>query len=79
MGVEVGSKTDSRVCNVWDDLVARDFGLAYHEVGIEEYEQWQEKGFKTKPEKLRDLPSEEQDRLMNLMKGCALRKGSKHR
>ncbi|KAL9065790.1 MAG: hypothetical protein Q9161_008015 [Pseudevernia consocians] len=32
----------------WDDRVARDLGIAYHEVGIEEYEEWQKKGFKAK-------------------------------
>ena len=30
---------------VCDDRVARDLGIAYHEVGLEEYEKWARKGF----------------------------------
>lgn len=74
-----GDRQDVRDENVWDDLVARDLGMAMHEVGVEEFEEWKRKGHKTKPERFRDLPKEEQDRLMDLTTGIALRKGSKHR
>ncbi|KAL8664187.1 MAG: hypothetical protein Q9202_003265 [Teloschistes flavicans] len=30
----------------WDHRVAKDLGKAFHEVGVEEYEEWVEKGFK---------------------------------
>lgn len=79
MGVTEDSKNSIQDENVWDDLVARNLGLAYHEVGIEDFEQWHEKGFKTRPEKFKDLSSEEKDRIQKLTSGCALRKGSKHR
>ena len=62
----------------WDDRVARDLGSAYHEVGMEEYEEWQKKGFKAKKGDF-DLSKKEQDRRMDLTSGCALRMGSKHR
>lgn len=45
---------------------------------MEEYEEWQKKGFKAKKEDFH-LSKKEQDRLMDLMDGSALRKGSKHR
>lgn len=62
----------------WDDRVAKDLGLAFHEVGMEEYEEWQKKGFKAKKEDW-DLSEKERNRLMDLTTGSALRKGSKHR
>lgn len=62
-----------------DDRVARDLGIAYHEVGVEEYERWAAKGFNAKKEDFENPSEEEKDRLFTLMQGCALRKGSKHR
>ncbi|KAL8918903.1 MAG: hypothetical protein Q9208_007084 [Pyrenodesmia sp. 3 TL-2023] len=62
-----------------DDKVARDLGIAYHEVGIEEYEEWHKKGFRRKEGELENLDDEERKRLDKLVTGCALRKGSKHR
>ena len=62
----------------WDDRVARDLGIAYHEVGMEEYEEWHKKGFKAKKKEF-ELSEKERKRLMDLMSGSALRKGSKHR
>lgn len=62
----------------WDDRVARDLGIAFHEIGMEEYEEWQRKGFKAKKEDF-DLNEKERARLMDLMGGSALRKGSKQR
>ena len=57
----------------WDDRVARDLGTAYHEVGLEQYELWQKKGFGIKKEDI-DLSKNEKDRLMNFMGGSALRR-----
>ena len=64
----------------WDDKVARDLGIAYHEVGIEEYEEWYHRGFRRKKGELEleNLSNEEIKRLDKLVAGSALRKGSKH-
>lgn len=62
-----------------DNKVAKDLGIAYHEVGIEEYEEWHKKGFRRKEGELENLDDEERKRLDKLVPGCALRKGSKHR
>ena len=66
---------------VWDDKVARDLGIAYHLVGIEEYEEWKSKGFSVKEGELEreNIPEEERERISRLASGSALRKGSKHR
>lgn len=63
----------------WDDRVARDLGIAFHEVGIEEYDEWQKRGFHVDPSEFDDISQEEKDGLSELQSGCALRKGSKHR
>lgn len=65
----------------WDDKVARDLGKAYHEVGIEEYEEWKSKGFKIKEGELEleNIPEEEKARISRVATGSAFRKGSKHR
>ena len=62
----------------WDDRVARDLGIAFHEVGVEEYEEWHKRGFKASAEDFKDPSEEEKERLFGLSRGCALRKGSKH-
>lgn len=76
----IGSPGDNTTVHeeAWDDRVARDLGIAYHQVGVEEYEEWQKKGFKAYKKEF-DLSKKERDRLMDLMGGSALRKGSKHR
>ncbi len=71
--------TDIRNEDVWNDRVARDLGIAFHEVGMEEFEQWAKRGFEASMGEFKDLVKGEQDRLMGLMEGSALRKGSKHR
>ena len=65
----------------WDDKVARDLGNAYHEVGVEEYEEWKKRGFKIKEGELdlENIPEEEKARISRVATGSALRKGSKHR
>lgn len=59
--------------------MARDLGIAFHEVGMEEFEEWKEKGFSGRPTEYKDLGKKEQDRLMGLMTGSAMRKGSRRR
>ena len=74
----MNQRTENRLDeNAWDDRVARDLGIAFHEVGIEEYEQWYEKGFRAKSDEFDNISEEERERLMKLLKGSALRKGSK--
>lgn len=77
----MGRPDDVRVQEgaAWDDRVAKDLGKAFHEVGMEEYEEWATKGFKIKEGEFEDPSEEEKERLMKLQSGCALRKGSKHR
>lgn len=71
------SGDDGKICEeAWDDRVARDWGIVYHEVRMEEYEERQKKGFKAKKRKISKKAPE---RLMDLMSGSALGKGSKHR
>ncbi len=69
---------DNRVAR-WDDRVARDLGIPFHEVGMEEYETWKQRGFKVEPGEFENPSEEELDRVMQLMFGSALRKGSKQR
>ena len=61
-----------------DDRIARDLGLAYHEVGIEEFEEWNRRGFKVDYKDLTEVSQEEKDRVLKLMTGSTFRKGSKH-
>ncbi len=63
----------------WDDRVARDLGMAYHEVGIDEYEEWHKRGFHADPGDFENLSDKEKKRLDKIQVGSALRKGSKHR
>ena len=73
-------KENAHIYEQWgDDRVARDLGLAFHEVGMEEYEEWQKRGFKANAEDFDNMSNQEKDRLMELMAGSALRKGSKRR
>ena len=63
--------------NHLDDRIARDLGLAFHEVGMEEFEEWNRRGFKVDYKDLTNVSQEETDRVYRLMVGSALRKGSK--
>lgn len=58
----------------WDDRVARDLSIAFHELGVGENQEWQRSGFKAKKEEF-DSSEKERDRLMDFMGGSALRKG----
>ena len=73
---EEGRGTDEAA---WCDRVAQDLGIAYHEVGMEEYEEWHKRGFRAAPGDFENRSEKEEKRLMRLMTGCAFRKGSKHR
>ena len=63
----------------WDDRIARDLGIPYHEVGIEEHEEWQKRGFHIDTGEFDNFSQEEKDRLHELEVRCTLRKGSKRR
>lgn len=77
----MGRPEDARLQEgaAWDDRVARDLGKAFHEVGLEEYEEWAKKGFQVREGEFENPSEEEKERLLKLRIGCALRKGSKHR
>ncbi|KAK3175298.1 hypothetical protein OEA41_002545 [Lepraria neglecta] len=63
--------------DAWGDRVAKDLGKAFHDIGMEEYEEWKRKGFKVDAEEFEDLSKEEKERLMDLATGIAMRVGSK--
>jgi hypothetical protein len=65
--------------DAWDYRVARDLGKAFHEVGMEEYEEWKRKGFKVEAGEFDNLSEKEQRRLTDLSIGSAMRVGSKRR
>lgn len=65
--------------DAWEDRVAKDLGKAFHDVGMEEYEEWKRKGFKVDAEEFEDLSKEEKERLMNLATGSAMKVWSKRR
>ena len=62
-----------------EDRISRDLNIPFHEVGMEEFEEWQERGFRIKPGELdvENLSKAEDDRLCVLATGSAFRKGSK--
>ena len=61
----------------WDDKVSRDLGIAYHEVGLEEYALWKQRGFEARESDFKDLSKEERERITRLASGSVLRKGAK--
>ena len=65
--------------DAWGDHVAKDLGRAFHDVGMEEYEEWKRKRFKVDAEEFEDLSKEEKERLMDLATGSAMRVGNKRR
>ena len=62
-----------------NDRVSRDLNIPYHQVGIEDYEEWQRRGFKVEPGELdpKNRSEAEKARLTRLALGSAFRKGSK--
>ena len=66
---------------VWCGKVARDLGIAYHLVGMEEFEEWGRRGFSVREGELEreNMEEEERERIERLASGSALRIGSKHR
>ena len=78
MGAE-GSSSNVLNENVWNDIVARDLGVPFHTVGMEEFEEWARRGGKAEVREYKELDGREQKRLMRLQTGCALRVGSRHR
>ena len=67
--------------NAMDDRVARDLGIPYHEVGLDQYREWKKKGFSVEPDEFDSSKwsKNDRDRVSDLHSGCACRKGSKHR
>ena len=62
-----------------DDRISRDLNIPFHQVDLEEYEEWQRRGFKVEPGELdyKNRSQAEDDRLLTLATGSAHRKGNK--
>ena len=62
-----------------EDRVSGYLNIPFHEVGVEEFEEWQRRGFIVKPGELEmeNLSKAEWNRLMTLATGSAFHKGSK--
>ncbi|KAH0538458.1 hypothetical protein FGG08_004956 [Glutinoglossum americanum] len=60
----------------WNDRVSRDLGILYHEVDIEDFEEWHRRGFKAEDGefKVGNISEEERERLHRLTIGSAFRK-----
>lgn len=61
----------------WDDRIARNLSLTFHEQRIEKYERLYEKGLHAKNGEFDNVPKEQIERLMKLMMGSALKENSK--
>lgn len=74
----IGAKVDdsSMMEQAWNDRVSRDLGIPFHMVGPEQFEEWQNKGFKASRKEIEEVLKQDRERLDVLMKGSALRKGS---
>ncbi|KAL9615928.1 MAG: hypothetical protein Q9160_009140 [Pyrenula sp. 1 TL-2023] len=74
----IGVKVDDSPMmeQAWNDRVSKDLGIPFHEVGPEQFEKWQEKGFKASRNEIEKVLKQDGERLEFLMTGCALRKGS---
>jgi hypothetical protein len=64
------------VRNAVQDRVAKDLGVPWHKVGVEQYREWKRLGFKIDPEefKTEKISEEEKERLLELSIGSAFRK-----
>ncbi|OJD38773.1 nardilysin isoform 2 [Diplodia corticola] len=61
---------------LWEDRVSKDLGVPFHEVGLEEFEEWERRGFqKAKAGEYMKYSNEQMERVSNLASGSALRKG----
>lgn len=61
----------------WTDRVSKDLGVLYHQVGLEEFEEWDRRGFeKAKKGEYRKFSKEQDERMSQIMTGSAMRKGS---
>lgn len=54
----------------WNDRVARVSGNAYHEIAMEEYDEWQKNGFSAKRDDFMNRSEEEENRFSKLSIGC---------
>lgn len=61
----------------WDDRIAQDLSLTFHETRTEKDEELCEKGLCATNGEFDNIPKEKDERLMNLMMGSALKQCSK--
>lgn len=59
----------------WKDRVSKDLGLPWHKVGVEEFREWEKRGFKkARRGEYEEFWEAERRRMMRLMSGASLRK-----
>ncbi|KAF9640058.1 hypothetical protein BFW01_g11864 [Lasiodiplodia theobromae] len=61
----------------WVDRVSKDLGVPFHQVGLEEFEEWEKRGFeKAKEGDYGKFSEEQNERMLRIASGSAMRKGS---
>lgn len=76
MGGPDRNQQSAMTLSLWTDRVARDLGIPYHKVEMEQFEEWHAKGFHANGDEFiaTNVSSEERDRVTNLATGSAFRK-----
>ncbi|KAJ9286647.1 hypothetical protein C8Q69DRAFT_24403 [Paecilomyces variotii] len=76
MGGPEWNQRSAMTLMLWTDRVARDLGIPYHKVKMEQFEEWHAKGFRANGEEFiaANVSPEEQDRVTDLATGSAFRK-----
>ncbi|KAK7535770.1 uncharacterized protein J3D65DRAFT_388806 [Phyllosticta citribraziliensis] len=66
----------SAVIDHWRDRVSKDLGVPWHAIGLEQFREWDQKGFaKAKEGEYRDFDQVEKERMMELHSGSYFRPG----
>jgi hypothetical protein len=66
---------DCRAVEHWKDRVSKDLNIPWHKIGVEQFEEWEKKGFKkARKGEYETFSAEEQKRMLRLLSGASLRK-----
>lgn len=61
----------------WRDKVSKDLGIPWHQVGVEQFEEWERRGFpKARKGEYQVFDEAQQMRMSKMCDGCVLRKGA---
>ena len=61
--------------NAWKDRVEKDIGVPWHKINVEDFKEWEKRGFKkAKQGEYREFSEAEKERLTTKSKGCLYRK-----